>query len=233
MGPRSNREGFVEARVGGRFLLREAPAANAPLLAGFHGYGEEAEAELERLAAIAGSQCWRLCAIEALHPFVDPKGGFGSSWMTSRHRERRIEENVRYVDAVLDEVGRGGPLLLHGFSQGTAMAARAALLGKRRPVGLVLVGGGLPGELKGLEALPPLLLARGSRDPLFSRELFDEECLRLQRDGAAVSPLTFHGAHAPAGGYFEAAGAFLLRSLHASSSEPFAFLQSRSSSSGE
>jgi predicted esterase len=139
----------IETSVQGRYLVRKpSGGGQVPLLAGFHGYGQTAEDELALLGSIRGSDRWLLCSIEALHPFYNTRGEAGSCWMTSRDRELRIAENIRFVDAVLDRIRAscpaGGPLVLHGFSQGAGMACRAALLGRHPSSALMLLGGDIP-----------------------------------------------------------------------------------------
>ena len=63
-------ERAIAAATHGRYLV--APAAGggpAPLLIGFHGYGEPAEAQLDRLRAIPGVERWTVVAIQGLHRF--------------------------------------------------------------------------------------------------------------------------------------------------------------------
>src|SRR5688500_8486722 len=106
------------------------------LIVGFHGYGETAEIHLAELQRIPGAGEWSLAAVQALHPFYS-KGGtvIGASWMTSLDRELAIEDNLNYVRRVLAQLppAEGRPeahttrtLVFLGFSQGAAMAARAA-----------------------------------------------------------------------------------------------------------
>ena len=120
--------------VSGRYLVRR-PSGKGPfaLLAGFHGYGQLAEDELDLLKGIAGNSGWICCSIEALHPFYTKRGKVGTNWMTNRNAGLMIEENVAYADAVITELGTRypleGSLVYHGFSRGTVMTVHAALLG--------------------------------------------------------------------------------------------------------
>ena len=90
----------------GRYLV-EPPASGvaAPLLFGFHGYAEGAEAQLERMRAIPGSDRWRLVAIQALHRFYQRRDNqVVASWMTRQDRELAIADNLAYVAGVMREV---------------------------------------------------------------------------------------------------------------------------------
>ncbi len=204
----------IQVPVHGRYLIRMPEGeVCAPLLAGFHGYGETAEDEMARLVAIGGSSGWCLCAIEALHPFRTPKGLSGASWMTSKDRDLRIAENVRYVDEVvstlLDSGMVSGRMVLHGFSQGAGMACRAAVLGRYAVAGVMLLGGDIPPELERLERMRMVHLARGSRDPIYAEERFMCDAGRLSDAGVYCSSVTYTGGHGAVEEYYRSAGAFL------------------------
>src|SRR5436309_2771974 len=91
----------------------------APLLVGFHGYGENAAIHLRELASIPGASRFLLCAVQALHPFYNKNGEVVASWMTRHDRLRAIEDNVRYVGSVVAELkrelGAGERLVFAGF----------------------------------------------------------------------------------------------------------------------
>ncbi|MEI8032477.1 MAG: phospholipase [Chlorobiaceae bacterium] len=207
-------EYLFQTPVTGRYLLqRPSDSGPAPLLVGFHGYGQTAEDELALLCSIPGSGAWLSCSIEALHAIYTPKGTPGASWMTSRFRERRIEENVCYVDALISRVMREhaltGQLVYHGFSQGALMACRAAMLGANSPGSLMLLGGDIPLELPVGSLMGSVHIARGSRDRLYSQSRFERDCATLQSAGVPFHATTFTGGHGPNKEYFAAAGAFL------------------------
>jgi predicted esterase len=207
-------EHHLETTVSGRYLV-EAPDGDGPfpLLAGFHGYGQSADDELELLRQIPGSGGWIRLTIEALHPFMNAKGQPGASWMTRRDRELRITENVRYVDAVIERVMAklpfDGRLVLHGFSQGAGMASRAALLGRHPVSGVMLLGGDIPPELDDLVRMRAAHLARSDHDRLYPQKRFEADIIRLREAGIDPAVTLFHGGHGPTGEYFEAAGRFL------------------------
>ena len=92
----------IPALIHGRYVL-ETPARvdGAPLLVGFHGYGESAEKHLEELRRIPGASRFVLCAVQALHPFYNRTGDVIASWMTRLDREQAILDNVRYVASVV------------------------------------------------------------------------------------------------------------------------------------
>lgn len=207
-------EHHLKTSVSGRYLV-EVPDGDGPfpLLAGFHGYGQTAEDELALLRKIPGSDGWIRLSIEALHPFINPKGQLGASWMTRRDRELRIAENVRYVDAVIErvmnEIAFDGRLVLHGFSQGAGMACRAAVLGRHKVSAVMLLGGDIPPELDDLKRMRAVHLARGERDRFYRQKQFGSDVTRLREAGIEPVVSLHDGGHTPTDEYFEAAGQFL------------------------
>ena len=200
----------------GKYLLRlPAYSGPAPLLAGFHGYGQTAEDEFRLLCAIPGSERWFCCSIEALHSVCTTTGNPGASWMSSRDREHQIEENVHYVDGVVERIralyGVTDSLSFHGYSQGTGMACRAALLGRHRAERLMLLGGDIPPELSVSGRLGRVHLARGSRDRLYSRERHEQDASRLQEAAVSFVASEFMGGHRVNEAYLKVAGEFLER----------------------
>jgi predicted esterase len=198
----------VETRVRGRCLVRPplaAPAAGAPTVLGFHGYGEDAAPMLARLASVPGSERWLLAAPQALHPFYTRSGEVVASWMTRLDRELAIADNVAYVRATLaalraryGQPGAGGALVVAGFSQGVAMAYRAVALAGEPAAALVVVAGVMPPELRedaALASLPPVLLARGSEESWYTPEKEAADLAALRRAGVAVRHLGYAGGH--------------------------------------
>jgi len=204
----------IRTLVNGRYLLHSpSHSGTAPLLAGFHGYGQTAEDELALLNAIPGSGSWLCCSIEALHPFYTHGGDPGASWMTCRQREQRIAENMYYIDAVIKRIRESCPvtdtLCYHGFSQGSGMACRAALLGLHPSSGLMLLGGDIPPELSMHGSVGKVHLARGNGDRLYTREQFEKDRVRISEAALPFTSTLFSGGHWANDEYFKAAGKFL------------------------
>jgi predicted esterase len=205
----------IATAIHGRYLL-ETPAApeGCPLLVGFHGYGENAERHLGELRRIPGAGRWVLCSVQALHPFYNKAGEVIASWMTRLDRERAIEDNVRYVAAVVTavraELRLGERLVYLGFSQGAAMAYRAAAAGNACH-GVVVLGGDVPPELEArdLSAFPPVLLGRGSSEEWYDAAKMEHDVELLRRKGVEVMPFIFHGGHEWTDEFRAAAGRFL------------------------
>jgi predicted esterase len=212
----SREERHIATLVHGRFLV-EAPAdhAGAPLLVGFHGYGETAEKHMEELRKIPGAAQWVLCAVQALHPFYNRTGEVIASWMTRLDRDLAIADNVRYAASVVDELRRtlplSGGLVFLGFSQGAAMAYRAAA-GSGHPCrGVVVLGGDVPPELESrdLAAFPPVLLGRGSSEEWYDGAKMEHDVELLRRKGVDIRPVVFTGGHEWTNEFRAAAGEFL------------------------
>jgi predicted esterase len=164
----------IETTVHGRFLHEDRGAER--LLVGFHGYGEDAAVHLAELEQIPGIERWSVAAVQALHPFYTRSGSVVASWMTSLDRDLASADNVAYVRRVVEALSPSRTLVFAGFSQGAAMAARAAAYSVRA-AGLVLLGGDIPSEIKEDEAvqLPPVLLGRGIRDDWYTEEKFKQD----------------------------------------------------------
>jgi len=204
----------IEAVVHGRYLLDLPAGPPLGLLVGFHGYGENADLHMEELRRIPGSAGWGLCAVQALHPFYNRAGQVIASWMTRLDRDEAIADNVRYVAQVVHAVaaraGASGPLVFLGFSQGAAMAYRAAAAhpGCR---GVAVLGGDLPPELaeRDLATLPPVLLGRGESEEWYDAAKMEHDVTLLRAKGVDVRPLVFRGGHEWTDEFRAAVAAFL------------------------
>jgi predicted esterase len=208
----------IVASVHGRYLLQPA-AGDAParLLVGYHGYGETADAQWTRLRGIPGTSRWWLASIQALHPFYRGRSDqVVASWMTRFDRQHAIDDNVRYASAVLAEIDRRQPMRrrVHaGFSQGVAMAFRAAL-GTAHPADAVIaLGGDVPPELgehdpaawRGLR----VLLARGTHDEWYTAAKMAADVDLLRSRQVPVETFTFEGGHEWSPAFSDAAGRLL------------------------
>ena len=207
----------LTAQTRGRYLIEDRPGP-LPLLVGFHGYGENAEVHLEQLRRLPGRERFRLAAVQSLHRFYNTKTGeVVGSWMTKLDREEAIADNLAYVHRVVEEIERvHGParrLVYAGFSQGVAMAYRAAARGARPCHGLIALGGDLPPDVASdpALALPPLLIGRGTDDTWYTEEKMTRDLEVLRERRASVETLVFAGGHEWAPPFLEAAGRFLER----------------------
>jgi predicted esterase len=197
----------IQTPVHGRSLYVSRDESR--LLVGFHGYGEDAAANLEQVSAIPGIDAWSVAAVQALHPFYTRSGAVVASWMTSLDRELAISDNLEYVLNVLAAIPPPETLVFAGFSQGAAMAARAAA--HISPcAGLILVGGDIPPEIKAdaTLTLPPTLLARGIRDDWYTEAKFKEDLSFLESRTRSTA-CEYDGGHEWTDEVRAAAGRFL------------------------
>ena len=207
----------IEARTHGRYLVRRPSTPPPwPLLVGFHGYAETAGDHLDALQTIPGTEGWLLVAVQALHPFYTRKEQrVVASWMTRDDRELAIADNIDYVGRVLARVRAdyktSHTLVFSGFSQGGAMAYRAAV--NYHAVGVIILAADAPADALtgGRGSLPPVLIGRGTRDEWYTeaKESADREA--LARVGAHLDVCVFDGGHEWTDPFRAAATTFLQR----------------------
>ena len=204
----------IAATTHGRVLVRRGESTQERYLFGFHGYLENAETQMARLAGIPGSASWTLVSVQALsRVYRGRTEEIAASWMTRQDREHAMADNIRYVDAVIDDVVRDPRArIVHiGFSQGAAMAFRAATRAVTRAAGIVSICADVPPELLAdpSVAFPRVLFARGMGDEWLTQEKFDRDVAALRQRGADVHPLVFEGGHEWTDEVSRAIGSFL------------------------
>ena len=192
----------------------------APLLVGFHGYGERAEDMLDVLRRIRGDRAWVLVSIQALNRFYTKSQAVVANWMTREDRAMAIEDNIAYVAAVVGAVRRehsSVPAVVYaGFSQGVAMAYRAAAFARERArdvppsLGGILLAGDVPPDVvPRIGVLPPLLIGRGTEDQWYTPEKAAADLEQLAHTRPAPLTHVFEGGHHWHESFLSAAGAFL------------------------
>src|SRR5206468_2387857 len=123
--------------------------------------------------------------------------------------------NVDYVGRVLDRVRADHPttstLVFSGFSQGGAMAYRAAA--NYRADGLVILAGDVPPDVveRRAVALPPVLIGRGTIDEWYSEAKEAADRAALARIDARTDACVFDGGHEWTDTFRDAAAQFLRR----------------------
>jgi predicted esterase len=190
----------VEARTHGRFLVRVPNIAPPwPLLVGFHGYAETAGDHMEALQTIPGTAEWLLVSVQGLHRFYTRKDRVVASWMTREDRALAISDNIDYVGRLLSRVRSEyqtrEPLVFSGFSQGAAMAYRAAA--HYRADALIILAGDVPPDVVDDRPvlLPPVLIGRGTRDEWYTQAKEAEDRAQLAKVDAPVDVCVFDGGH--------------------------------------
>jgi predicted esterase len=208
----------IETPTHGRVLVvASAEAATARWLVAFHGYGQSADDALSAVAAIPGSSGWHIAAVQALHRFYsrgDEK--VIASWMTRQDREIAIADNVEYVDRVVEHVASSvaDPLVYVGFSQGAAMAYRAARLGRHRAAGVIALGGDIPPEIKTASdsrPWPPVLIGAGDAETWYTAAKVRADETFLESRRVAHEIVRYRGGHGWTDEFRAAAGRWLAR----------------------
>jgi predicted esterase len=208
----------IAAQTHGRYLV--VPPSREPrgLLVGFHGYAEGAEAQLDRMRTIEDAEHWLLVAVQGLNRFYRGRTrAVIASWMTSQDRDLAIADNLRYVadvvDAAASEWQVAGPLVFTGFSQGVAMAYRAACAPSRLVSGVMSLGGDVPPELDrtALSRIVSALVGRGASDDLYSDETFRADVGRLREAAIDVTEVSIAAGHEWTDEFSALAAAFLNR----------------------
>ena len=107
------------------------------------------------------------------------------------------------------DVGASTPLVFLGFSQGAAMAYRAAA---HIPAdGLIVLAGDLPPDVAAQDPVqvpPRVLIARGKKDEWFTDEKLKKD-LNFLRPVSQVQTLAFDGGHEWTAEFRSAVGTFL------------------------
>lgn len=205
----------IETLTHGRFLL-QTPATGVAdaLLVGFHGYGENADRHMDQLQRLPGVERWVVASVQALHRFYTRTDDVVASWMTREDRELAIADNIAYVDRVVAEIRNHQAIsrvVYLGFSQGVAMAFRAAVRGASRCRAVIALGGDIPPELRS-EARWPIdraLIGRGTEDTWYTDEKLHADVAFLQSIGVDVHAAVVQGGHEWTDGFRQSAADFL------------------------
>src|SRR5687768_495699 len=203
----------VRTATHGGYLVA-IPELSRATLVGFHGYKENAATQMDALRRISGDRPVGLISIQGLHRFYSRGGDVVASWMTKEDREHAIADNVDYVSKVLTtvavEFGITRPLIYVGFSQGVAMAFRAAALVQRPCDGLIVLAGDVPPDVAPLAAsLPAVLYGRGDSDDLYPAAQAVKDLALLRAAGVQVREQTFAGGHEWSPAFIEQSTAFV------------------------
>ena len=202
----------IAAPAHGRVLVRDV-GSPVGLFIGFHGYMENAEIQMERLAAVPGTDGWTLVSVQGLNRFYKGRSQeVVAGWMTRQDREDAIRDNIAYVDNVVELTREGEIPVVHvGFSQGVSMAFRGAVRGKVRAAGVIAVGGDVPPELlnDAKSWFPRVLLMRGTHDEWYTAEKMGKDYRALRPRVDDVRTLEYAGGHEWTADVANAAGEFI------------------------
>src|SRR2546422_9490204 len=175
-----------------------------------HGYGQLAARFLEKLRVLDDGRRY-LVAPEGLSRFFLSESAaerrVGASWMTREDRLAEIDDYVRYLDAVHDDVFGfvdRPQVIVHalGFSQGAATASRWTAMGRARVDRLTLWGGEFPPDLDlTLETVAERLrtarlsLVYGRSSQVITAKVVTGITERLRAHGISVREIAFDGGH--------------------------------------
>jgi predicted esterase len=204
----------------GRYWVRPPSGNPAGLLVACHGYAQTAESFASDLEVIPGVKRWLLVSVQGLHRFYTRAGAVVASWMTSQDRELMIADNTAYVRQVIAQVRTGhaevlrtsAPLVFVGFSQGVAMAFRAAADHPDDCAGIIALGADVPPDVRAATtSLPPVLLGRGSTEEWYTEERMHSDVAWLRGIGTDLTLCEYAGGHEWTEPFREASAAFLGR----------------------
>ena len=203
----------TSARTHGRYLIDIAEHSRATLV-GFHGYKENAAIHMDVLRRVSGDRPLGLVSIQGLHRFYSKGGAVVASWMTKEDREQAIADNVDYVGraltAIAEEFGITRPLIYVGFSQGVAMAFRAAAFVQRPCDAVVALASDVPPDVAPVAgSLPRVLLGRGDRDEFYEASQAAKDLRVLRSAGVHVEEYVFAGGHLWTPAFIEKAAQFI------------------------
>lgn len=187
-----------------RYFVRGHAEPPRQLWLACHGYGQLAADFIAGFSALPPDV--RVVAPEALNRYYldegnnphTPESPVGATWMTRVDRLAEIDDYVRYLDLVYDEViatAGSAPVTALGFSQGVATVARWAARTRHRVDRMVLWAAGLPPEIAPSADLfggADVVIVGGSRD-----RWFDPDRAGATLRGARLDPriLRFDGGH--------------------------------------
>lgn len=214
-------ERTIAVTTHGRYLvIPPTTSGPAPMLVGFHGYAEDAETQLERLRAIPEASEWLRISIQGLHRFYQRRmDRVVASWMTRQDRDLAIADNAAYVQGCSDAAASEWPAstvrVFAGFSQGVAMAFRAAA-SSTGTTGVIAVGGDIPPELclEDLKRISAVLLVRGMSDEWYTKEKLADDEDRLRKAGVRFRAIEFAGGHEWSAEVSAAASSLLAEMAH-------------------
>ena len=207
----------VETTTHGRVVVARADgAAAAGLLVAFHGYGQSADSLLIEIEKIPGISRWDVASVQGLHRFYT-RGDAAviASWMTRQDREDAIADNIAYVDRVVQQLTEVRPpavLVIAGFSQGVAMAYRAALAGRRLPAGVIALAGDIPPDVKETAVdrdWPAVLIGVGDAETWYTPDKLQHDREFLNSRGVPHHVVRFSGGHEWTDEFRAAAGEWL------------------------
>ncbi len=177
----------------------DAPPA---LVLAMHGYGQACRNFIKTFAPLSAHNVL-VVAPQGLHQFYWSNRRPGFSWMTSHQREQTIADNLAYLNRLYDALKTEhtfdpNRVFLLGFSQGVAMAFRAASTGHIPACGVIACGGNIPPEVaENLDSITPYpsLVMHGRSDEVVPIAGSEMTVAALQQHNFPVDTHYFDGQH--------------------------------------
>lgn len=194
-----NKEVFIKTTKTARItVLKNENSPNTSLLIALHGYGQLSTFFARKFEGVTEAG-FDVILPEGLNRFYleGSSGRVGASWMTKEERDYDIEDNQQYLSQII-ETNRASynKIILLGFSQGGATAARFFFSEKTEIAGLILWASVFPPDLE--QDLPAgsyenCHFVLGKEDPYFD-EYKQKEVLNLYRE-LGMKVHSFDGDH--------------------------------------
>ncbi|MEZ4938301.1 MAG: hypothetical protein R2799_12000 [Crocinitomicaceae bacterium] len=168
-----------------------------------HGYGQLAQYFIRKFHVLDGLKNF-VIAPEGLHRFyLEGTGGrVGASWMTKEERETDIHDYVNYLNQLRlnYELDTYEEVVLVGFSQGAATAARWMEIGGFRPNIYLHWAGVFPPDLEFDPQENAFLESKnyyvvGTRDPYFDQAIISSQLNDFKNKQIQIEYLSFDGPH--------------------------------------
>lgn len=143
-----------------------------------HGYGQLSKYFIRNFHCLDEADNF-VVAPEGMHRFYlnGTSGRVGASWMTKEERLDDIQDNIAYLNQLLDKVNSPNfnKIIVLGFSQGAATAARWIEAQKVKPTAFVMWAGVFPPDVqpenhRKIFGNIPLYFVVGDEDEYFSKE---------------------------------------------------------------
>lgn len=178
--------------------LKDVNSPNTSLLIALHGYGQLSTFFARKFEGVTEAG-FDVILPEGLNRFYleGSSGRVGASWMTKEERDYDMEDNKQYLSQIIETYRASyDKIILLGFSQGGATAARFFFSDKTSIAGLILWASVFPPDLE--QDLPAgsyenCHFVLGKEDPYFD-EYKQKEVLNLYRE-LGMKVHSFDGDH--------------------------------------
>ena len=171
----------------------------------FHGYGMLSQYFIKKFEVLDPKRNF-IVAPQGLSKYYLEGfyGRVGASWMTKEDRLTEIDNQQRYIKAVLAKEGvnpDNAEIIMFGFSQGTATATRFGAFSGLPFSKLILWSGTFPEDLppEQVQHWPeelPIHFLVGTEDPFYKKGMEEEQKALVKRiTGKTLQFTSFEGKH--------------------------------------